>query len=287
MLFIDVEESLDISYTKLSPSMGVVLSLNTPYPPCDFSCQFFHINPNSEDLSISKVPGLNYVCLIHSRSLSSISVYYECKVKDGKNSTSILRSNSLEIPLRVLSDPKSLLKNSYSMIYEDPAIQVQQVNTFNVVLECSEKLSLSIFPYILCRSTFNTYIATFDAHFFILNGGIIIYSTIIFRSSDYSIVLTAIQLLPHADVFTCQLLSGAAYDGNDAISSASETITINLNNTNFSVTIKQNDTTIQSCTKGYFTFIITTSTPVLNIPPYSISLYGSTIKDIKRINSTK
>ena len=75
MLFIDVEESLDISYTKLSPSMGVVLSLNTPYPPCDFSCQFFHINPNSEDLSISKVPGLNYVCLIHSRSLSSISVY--------------------------------------------------------------------------------------------------------------------------------------------------------------------------------------------------------------------
>lgn len=267
--------------------MGVVLSLNTPSLPCDFSCQFFHINPYSEELSISQVPGLNYVCLVHSRSLASISVYYECEVKDRRNSTSVLRSNTLEIPLKVLRDPKPLFENRYSMLYEDPAIQVQKVNTFDVVLECSEKLSLNTSPYILCRSTFTTYITTFDDHFFILNGGIIIYSTINFRNSDYSIVLTAIQLLPHADVFTCQLLSGAAYNGFDAISATSETITINLDRSTFTVTLKQNDITKYSCSQGYFTFIITTSTPVLNIPRYSISLYGSTIKDIKRIDSMK
>lgn len=266
-------ETLSISYSRLSSQSGIALSLNNQDLPCSFSCHSFVISPSVDVNYLYQVPGLKHLCLLNSDIIFPMSVYYECIGDDYGNAT-VFYSNTLRIA-------DSETRSSYE-IQSDSVGTISNSSSFESLLKCSERVSLNMDPYILCRIQFSADVRQFDDKYLIVKGGSVISSTILFHSSNYSIALSYVSILPSSSPISCQLLYGAAFDTDNRVSASTEVLEIIISQSSFGVSITQITTAKDACSQGYFVFLIMTATPVIGIPTTAISLTSSSIQKIVR-----
>lgn len=268
-------ELLSISYSRLSSQSGIALSLNNQDVPCSFSCHSFVISPSVDEDYLYQVPGLNHICLLNTDIIFPLSVYYECTGDDYGNST-VFYSNTLRI--------QDIEASSSCDIQFDSIGAISNSSPFESLLECSERVSINMDPYVLCRIKFIADVTQFDDKYLIVKDGSVIFSTMLYHSSDYSIALSYVSI-SSSSAISCQLLYGAAFDTTSRVSASSDIVEIPLFQSSFGVSITQITTVKEACSQSVFVFMIATSVPVIGIPITAISLPRSSIQKIVRETS--
>ena len=159
-------------------------------------------------------------------------------------------------------------------------------NTFEVNLNCTQRISLVESPYILCKVVFSSVVHSFDSKFLYVSGGDVKSSSIIHVGDRETVSLITVSVYSSSSSISCQLLYGSAIDLNDRVSKASNMVSVTLSKSTFGISLRQNNTLAEACQSGHFLFEITTATPVIGIPVNAISILGATVDYISRISST-